>query len=223
MGGGRGRELLLRLRQGLLGGGERLLVGIRVRDDVQLRAGGRLLGPGRGGEAERVRERDRVGDVRRLEAGGGQGGHEQAAADGTGALGVHHRGGQRRLDLTGDGLGHLRPRLAGDPARLGGDRGGELAALAGQRAEVVGRHRLLRGPQRLPHLEHLGDLVGLAADQQVDGPGGRRRLAQRLHRGGEVGALELLRPGVPRGRELRQRQPVELVRDREQVSHVRTP
>ena len=69
-----------------------------------------------------------------------------------------------------------------------------------------------------PDRDHLLDLRGLAAYEQVDDPGRHRRLLQLLDRGREVlVGLELLGLRVPRGRELLQRQRVELVGDLEQV------
>ncbi|WP_165764037.1 hypothetical protein [Nocardioides sp. PD653] len=141
----------------------------------------------------------------------------------SGAVLVDHRRGQRRLDLVGDGLGDPGAGVGGDAPGLGGDGGGELAALPGERAQLVAGHAGLGLAERVADGEHLLDLPGLAAHEQVHDPGRGRRLLQRLHLRRQVGALELLGPRVARGRELGQGQAVELVSDLEQVGHARQP
>ena len=78
-----------------------------------------------------------AGHVGLTDPGRGQRRDQQPAADGGGRTLVDHRRGQRRLDLVGDGLGDLRALVAGEPARLRRDGGGQLPALPGQRAQLV--------------------------------------------------------------------------------------
>lgn len=96
----------------------------------------------------------------------------------SGAVLVDHRRGQRRLDLVGDGLGDPGAGVGGDAPGLGGDGGGELAALPGERAQLVAGHAGLGLAERVADGEHLLDLPGLAAHEQVHDPGRGRRLLE---------------------------------------------
>ena len=96
------------------------------------------------------------------------------------------------LRVAGRGLQGLRhpgqdlvphPVLATD--RLGGARAASPSLSCSRRADLAqllpvgraGQHLLLRRPQLLPHLEQLGDLLGLPHRQLVDEPGCPARLA----------------------------------------------
>ena len=217
-------ELGLGRGERLLGRGDRLPVGLRVGYDVQVRPRRRLrrpragaLKPSASGTATARRRRPGRRPV------AGQRGDQQPAA---------HRRARScsstiaavRVASTWSATASVTrvPASSATRARLGGDRGGQLAALPGQRAQLVARHGRLRLAQRRPDGEHLLDLLGLAADQQVDHPRGGRRLAQRLDLRGQRRALELLRPRVARRGELGQRQAVQLVGDLEQLGHAAT-
>ena len=109
------------------------------------------------------------------------------------------------------------PSSAGERARLRGHRRGQLPPLLGERPQLGAVHALLRLAQRGADRQHLLDLGGLAAYQQVDDPGRHRRLAERLERGDQLlVALGRLGPRVALRGEPLQRQRVELVGDLEQ-------
>ena len=81
------------------------------------------------------------------------------------------------------------PSPAATAAGPGGHRGGELAALAGERPELLAVEVGLRGPERGADGDHLVDLLGLPAHQLVHDPRRQRGLPQRLDLLGEVGVL----------------------------------
>ena len=92
-----------------------------------------------------------------------------------------------------------------------------LATLPGELAQLGAVEVGLRLPECLADDQHLVDLRGVAADQQVDDPGRERRLLQLLQRGGEVlVGLVLLDQRVTGGGELGQGQAVEPVGGGEQ-------
>jgi hypothetical protein len=116
--------------------------------------------------------------------------------------------------------------LVGQPPRLAGQCGDQLAPLDIQGAQLVAGQALLRLADQGAELDEPGDLLVRLADQQVADPGRGRRLGQRrdlLRQRLVAVGLRLVLPRLPGGDELLRGQRVELVSDLVQIHPVILP